>query len=94
MQSIKAQKTENDHKRPPGARPRTIAGILQSALGIEEEISGSVYRDYMDRRNWPAELKDTTFEEIRKNLKTLLDDTRRHKRMVKYLLSKLESHDG
>jgi hypothetical protein len=94
MQSIKAKKAENGHKEPFGARPKMIAGILQSALGIEEEISGSVYRDYMDRRNWPAEIKDKTFEEIRKNLSTLLDDTRRHKRMVRYLLSKLESYDG
>ena len=94
MQSIKAQKTENDPKRPTQAKPPMIAGILQSALGIEEEISGSVYCDYMDRQNWPAELKETTFEEIRKHLTTLLADTRRHKRMVRYLLSKLESHDG
>lgn len=94
MQSIKAKKTENGHKEPSGTRPKMIAGILQSALGIEEEISGSVYRDYMDRRNWPAEIKDETFEEIRKGLDTLLNDTRRHKRMVRFLLSKLESHDG
>ncbi len=94
MQSIKAKKAENNHKKTFAAKPGMIAGILRSALGIEEDISGSVYRDYMDRRNWPAEIKDKTFEEIRKNLSTLLDDTRRHKRTVRYLLSKLESHNG
>ena len=70
-----------------------MAGLLLSALDMEDEIAHSVYRDYMDRSNWPADLKDETFEEIRKHLITLLDDTQRHQNMIKHLQSKLEQSD-
>ena len=70
-----------------------MAGLLLSALDMEDEIAHSVYRDYMDRKNWPADLKDETFEEIRKHLTTLLDDTQRHQNMIKHLQSKLEQSD-
>ncbi len=73
---------------------KTIGGLLVSALDMEDSMAQSVYQDYMDHRNWPAEFKDETYEEIRKNLKTLLDDTRRHIAMIKHLQSKLEQQDG
>lgn len=68
--------------------------MLTSALDMEDEIAHSVYLDYMDRKNWPAELKDETFEEIQGYLTTLLDDTQRHRTMIKNLQSKLEESDG
>lgn len=73
---------------------KTISGLLVSALNMEDEISHSVYRDYMERKNWPVELKNETFEEIRKNLTILLEDTKRHRNIIKNLQSKLGRDDG
>ena len=73
---------------------RTISGILLSALDMEDEIAHSIYRDYMDRKNWPAGLEEEIFDEIRKNLTILLNDTRRHRQIIKGLQSKLGNHHG
>ena len=75
-------------------KAKRISGLLISALDMEDEIAHGVYRDYMERKNWPAELKDETFEEIRKNLTILLDDTKRHRNIIKNLQSKLGCDDG
>jgi len=88
MQSIEIEKSGSRHE------PKTIAGLLLSALDMEDSMAHSVYHDYMDRNNWPAALKDETFEEIRKHLTTLLDDTQRHITMIKNLKSRLDQHDG
>lgn len=74
--------------------PKTISGILLSALGMEDEIAHSIYKDYMDRKNWPAELAEDVFEEIRKNLNILLRDTQRHRNIIKALQSKLDTSHG
>ncbi len=89
MQSIEINKSGSGRRQP-----KTIAGLLVLALDMEDSMAHSVYQDYMDRRNWPANLKDETFEEIRGHLTTLLDDTRRHIIMIKYLQSKLDRQDG
>ena len=73
---------------------RTVSGVLLSALDMEDEISHSIYRDYMDRKNWPAGLEEDIFEEIRKNLTILLNDTQRHQKIIKGLQSKLGTHHG
>ena len=77
----------------PG-EPKTISGILLSALDMEDDIAHSVYRDYMDRHNWPADLREDVFEEIRKILTTLLNDTLRHRKIIKALQSRLDNHHG
>lgn len=74
--------------------PKTISGILLSALDMEDEIAHSTYRDYMDRRNWPDGIKEEIFEEIRKNLTILLNDTQRHRNIIRGLQSKLDKHYG
>ena len=89
MQSTETQKTGHRRKQP-----QSVAGLLLSALDMEDEIAHSVYQDYMDRKNWPAGLKDETFEEIRKHLTVLLDDTQRHRTMIKHLQSKLDRDNG
>ena len=89
MQSTQIEKSGSSRHEP-----KTIAGMLVSALDMEDSMAHSVYQDYMDRKNWPANLKEKTFEEIRKHLTTLLDDTRRHIAMIKHLQSKLDQHDG
>ncbi len=74
--------------------PKIISGILLSALDMEDEIAHSIYQDYMDRKNWPVELADDVFEEIRKNLNILLKDTQRHRNIIKALQSKLGTSHG
>ncbi|MBN2314334.1 MAG: hypothetical protein JXM79_10420 [Sedimentisphaerales bacterium] len=78
----------------PPKEPKTISGILLSALDMEDEIAHSIYRDYLDRTNWPVEITDEVFEEIRKNLTILLDDTRRHRKMIRALQAKLDPQYG
>jgi hypothetical protein len=88
------QSTKIEKPKPLSRKHKIISGMLTSALDMEDEIAHSVYLDYMDRKNWPAELKDETFEEIQGYLTTLLDDTQRHRTMIKNLQSKLEESDG
>ena len=89
MQSTEIEKSGSSRREP-----RTISGLLVSALDMEDSMAHSVYEDYMDRKNWPAELKEGTFEEIRKHLTTLLGETQRHQTMIKHLQSKLDQQDG
>ncbi len=89
MQKTETRQAETHHKEP-----KTVQGLLLSALDMEDEIAHSVYRDYLDRENWPADLKDETFERIREYLTTLLDDTDRHRKIIKHLQSKLGGNDG
>jgi flagellin-specific chaperone FliS len=88
------QSTRTEKAKPLSKKQKMISGILVSALDMEDEIAHSVYLDYMDRNNWPAGLKNETFEEIRDYLTTLLDDTQRHRNIIKNLQSKLDQKDG
>jgi hypothetical protein len=89
MQKTEARKSETGHKEP-----KTVQGLLLSALDMEDEIAHSVYRDFMERENWPADLKDDIFEEIHKYLTTLLNETERHRNIIRQLQSKLGQNDG
>jgi rubrerythrin len=88
------EKTETQQTLPRSKEPKTVQGLLKSALDMEDEIAHSIYRNYMERENWPGELKDDIFEEIRKYLNTLLDDTKRHKNIIKNLQSNQRKKDG
>ncbi len=88
------QKTETRKAETHSKEPKIVQGLLLSALDMEDEIAHSIYRDYMDRENWPVDLKDDNFEEIRKYLTTLLEDTERHRKIVRNLQSKLGQNDG
>ncbi len=70
-------------------KPLTIAGVLASALDMEDEIAHSVYRDYMKRESWPKELSDEAFDTIRKHLTVLLNETSKHRRMIQTLRTRL-----
>lgn len=74
--------------------PRTISGVLLLALDMEDEIAHSIYRDYLDRNNWPAGITDEIFEEIRKNLTILLNDTQKHRNTIRALQSELGTDHG
>ena len=81
------EKTETQQTLLSSKEPQTVEGLLKSALNMEDEIAHGVYSNYMERENWPAELKDDVFEEISKYLSTLLNDTKRHKNIIKNLQS-------
>ena len=69
-------------------KPETLAGFLAASLDMEDEISNGVYQDYMDPDNWPHGLDLNVFQEIRKDLTTLIEDTRRHRKIVVGLINK------
>lgn len=89
MQIEETKKVETGLKEP-----KTAQELLPLALETEDEIADSIYRYYMERENWPADLKDEVFEEIRKYLTTLLEDSERHGNIVRELQSKLSQNDG
>ena len=51
---VKMQKTETKKAETHQKEPKTVQGLLLSALDMEDEIAHSIYRDYMNRENWPA----------------------------------------
>jgi hypothetical protein len=71
-----------DHKQD------TMANFLTSALDMEDQISSSVYEDYMNAKNWPKNLKPETFRQIKEYLTTLIEDTRRHRKIIAGLIEK------
>ena len=73
---------ENHLNRPADRKHDTLAGFLASALDMEDEISNGVYKDYMDLENWTAGMDKDVYLEIRKNLTTLIEDTRRHRQVI------------
>ena len=64
----------------------TLANFLTAALDMEDEISSSVYKDYLDAKNWPKTLKPEVFREIKEYLTTLIEDTRRHRKIIAGLI--------
>ncbi len=63
-----------------------MAGFLTAALKMEDQISRGAYGDYMDRANWPAHLEESTFAQIRSRLTTLIEDTKKHSRILQALM--------
>jgi hypothetical protein len=88
------QNTEPRQVRAGRSEPKTLQGLLLSALDMEDEIAHSVYRDFMQREKWPADLKDEIFEDIRKYLNILLQDTQKHRKIITHLQSRLEQSNG
>jgi hypothetical protein len=64
----------------------TLANFLTSALDMEDEVSNSIYKDYMDAKNWPKNLKPEAFQSIRQYLNVLLEDTRKHRKIILWLI--------
>ena len=60
----------------------TLANFLTSALDMEDEISNSVYKDYVNAKNWPKNLKPEAFQKIKEYLTVLIEDTRRHRKII------------
>jgi len=66
--------------------PDTIGGVLTAALNAEDDISSGVYEEYLDRRHWPAELDETVFLKIKEYVTVLIEDTKKHKKILEALV--------
>ncbi len=87
---LNAMSTREDNPAGDGSHARrheTIGGMLASALNMEDEISSGVYEDYLNRRHWPEQLGDDAFAEIRRRLTVLIEDTKKHKKILHALVN-------
>lgn len=75
-------KTKNE---PKAGSPTNLVRFLSSAVDMEEQFSNSVYHDYLDPEDWPADLKPDVFEIIRKNLTVLIEDSKKHEDILREL---------
>ncbi|MDI6450276.1 hypothetical protein [Anaerobaca lacustris] len=90
MPMLGAMSTREDNLADDGPHARrheTVGGMLTSALNMEDEISSGVYEDYLDHRHWPAQLDDDVFVEIGRRLTVLIDDTKKHKKILQALVN-------
>jgi tryptophanyl-tRNA synthetase len=69
-----------DHKQD------TLANFLTAALDMEDEVSNSVYKDYINAKNWPKNLKPEAFQKIKEYLTILIEDTQRHRKIIAGLI--------
>jgi len=67
---------------------KIIAGFLVSALDIEDDMSDSVYGEYLSRETWPDNLDEEVFEMIKNLLTTLIEETEGHKKAFLELANK------
>jgi hypothetical protein len=77
---------DNSAQAPKASLPETMAGILTSALNMEDEISSGVYDEYLERGHWPEQLDDEAFAQIKQRLIVLIEDTRKHKKILQALV--------
>lgn len=75
--------------KQPRRIPLTLAGVLASALDMEDQMSHSVYREYLNRSLWPAQLSDEAFGQIKEMLTAMLNETAKHERMITTLRKRL-----
>ena len=75
----------NSTADPKTGKPDAIDGVLASALSMEDEISTGVYEEYLDRQHWPERLDEGVFLEIKKRLTVLIEDTKKHKKILQAL---------
>lgn len=57
-------------------------------------MSHSVYRECLNRRMWPANLSDESFEQIKELLTILLNETAKHQRMITTLRKRLTDDES
>ena len=69
-------------------KEKILANFLASALDMEDEVSNSVYNDYMDAKNWPKNIKPEVFQSIKQYLTILIEETRKHRQIILGLMQK------
>lgn len=77
---------ETIHDKEPHRPPKILANYLVSALDIEDEISNGIYLDYLNPKNWPEGIEPEVFTKIRTRLTVLIEDTKRHKKIIAALV--------
>jgi hypothetical protein len=80
---------ENSHtieSKAAGERRQTLGGYLASALNMEDAISNGIYLDYLNPKNWPEGIAPEVFEKIRTRLTVLIEDTKKHRRIIAALV--------
>jgi len=70
-------------------KKETIGNYLLSALDMEDHMSIDVYGNYMQRSAWPADLNEEAFENIKKLLTIVIEETEMHKKAFSELQKKL-----
>lgn len=68
---------------------KIIAGFLASSLDIEDDMSDSVYGEYLSRETWPANLDERVFDMIKNLIMILIEETKEHKRAFLELENKI-----
>jgi rubrerythrin len=54
-------------------------------VDMEEQFSNSVYRNYLDPADWPADFKKEVFEKIRERLIVLIENSKKHQDVLREL---------
>jgi hypothetical protein len=73
-----------DHKQD------TLANFLTAALDMEDEVASSVYKDYVNAKNWPKNLNPEAFQKIKEYLTILIEDTQRHRKIIAELIKQYD----
>lgn len=84
-----AENTDNNYTTKSASnKEKILANFLASALDMEDEVSISVYKDYMDAKNWPKNVRPEVFQSIKQYLNVLIEDTRKHRKIILELMQK------
>lgn len=70
----------------------TLAGLLLSALDMEDDLAHSVYQEYLERASWPEGVDEGIIESIQEKLSVLLKDTKKHRNILTFIKLKLDRH--
>jgi hypothetical protein len=81
-------------EQSPAGQKKTVAGILSSALEMEDQISHGVYEEYLDAKNWPDQFDAAVLAQIRERLTVLIEDTRRHRDILEALSRQYDDKSG
>lgn len=65
-----------------------LSNYLVTALDIEDSMSGKTYGFFLDRDVWPAELNNMAFKNIKNYLNILIEDTKKHQKIIDELKNK------
>ena len=73
---------DNETTKSADNKTKILAGFLAEALDMEDEVSNSVYKDYMDAKYWPKNIEPEIFQNIKQHLNVLIEDTQKHRKII------------
>lgn len=79
------------HSMVENTKESIIGNYLASALDIEDSMSLDVYGTYLSRSAWPAHMDNEVFENIKKLLAVVVEETEGHKIAFSELQKKLNA---